>query len=85
VAEPADPSGRESPGPLPGASVGVAAGLLLAAVWAFGAWDVALALTAVFVGLAVTVVLGAPTWRRFGIAMTVAAAVVGGVLVLLLV
>jgi len=63
----------------------VAAGLLLSAVWAFGAWDVALALTAVFVGLAVTLTLGAPTWRRFGTAMVVAAAVVGGALVLVLV
>jgi len=65
--------------------VGVAAGLLLSAVWGFGAWDVALALTAVFVGLVVTLTLGAPSWRPFGTGMVVAAAVVCGALVLVLV
>lgn len=63
----------------------MAAGLLLSAVWGFGAWDVALALTAVFAALAVTLTFGAPAWRRFGTAMVVAAAVVGGALVLVLV
>jgi hypothetical protein len=60
----------------------VAAGLLLSAVWAFGASDVALALTMVFVGLIVAVTLGAPSWLRFGVAMLVAALVVGGAIVL---
>ena len=85
MAEPPGPSDRGSPGAPAGAAVGVAAGLLLSSVWAFGAWDVALALTAVFVGLAVTLTLGAPTWRRFGTGMVVAAAVVCGALVLVLV
>jgi hypothetical protein len=54
-------------------------------VWAFGAWDVALALTAVFAGLVVALMMGAPAWRRFGTAMVVAAAVVCGALVLVVV
>lgn len=83
--EPSAASGRQPPGHLAGVAVGVAAGLLLCAVWAFGAWDVALALTAVFVGLVLAVTLGAPAWRRFGLAMLAAAALVTGVLVLVLV
>lgn len=81
-----DPSaapGRRPPGPLPGSVVGVAAGLLVSAVWSFGAADVALALTMVFVGLVVAVTFGAPSWRRFGIAMLAAAAAVGSVIILL--
>jgi hypothetical protein len=66
-------------------AVGVGAGLLISAVWAFAAWDVALALTLVFVGLTVAVTLGAPGWRPFGLAMVVAAAVTGGALVLVVV
>lgn len=81
--DPSTASGRQPPGPLPGAALGVAAGLLLSAVWSFGASDVALALTMVFVGLIVAVTLGAPSWLRFGAAMLVAAAVVAGVIVLL--
>ncbi|HVX53595.1 hypothetical protein [Nocardioides sp.] len=65
-----------------GAVLGVGAGLLLSAVWAFGASDVALALTMVFVGLIVAVTFGAPSWRRFGVAMLFAAAIVAGVIVL---
>lgn len=72
-----------APGALPGLLVGVAAGLLMSAVWAFGASDVALALTMVFAGLVVAVTLGAPAWRPFGTAMLGAAVVVGGVIVLL--
>jgi hypothetical protein len=83
--ERAGTSGRQPLGPLPGIPVGVAAGLLLSAVWAFGAWDVALALTTVFVGLVVAVTLGAPTWRPFGIAMLLAAVAVGGAIVLVVV
>ncbi|MDH2416495.1 hypothetical protein [Nocardioides sp. CER19] len=79
-----DPHG-EQPGPLPGAAVGVAGGLLVSAVWAYGAWDVALALTAVFAGLTIAVTLAAPGWRQFGLAMLVAAVAVGGLLVLVVV
>lgn len=80
---PSAASDRRPPGPLPGTILGVAAGLLLSAVWSFGAADVALALTMVFAGLIVAVTLGAPTWRRFGVAMLLAAAVVVGLIVLL--
>lgn len=66
-------------------ALGVAAGLLLSAVWAFAAWDVALALTTVFGGLISAVTLGAPGWRPFALAMLAAAALVGGVLVLVVV
>jgi hypothetical protein len=72
----------QPPGPIPGAALGVAAGLLIAAVWAFGAWDVALALTLVFSSLVMAITLGAPGWRRFGVAMAGAAVVIGGALVL---
>ena len=80
--EPPSAAGREAPGPVPGLVVGVAAGLLLSPVWAFGAWDVALALTTVFAGLVLAIALGAPAWRRFGLAMLVGAALVGGAFVL---
>lgn len=75
---------RRPPGPLPGAALGVGAGLLLAAVWAFGASDVALALTGVFACLVVAVMVGLPGWRVFGVAMLVAAAVAFGVSFVLL-
>lgn len=78
-------SDRQPPGLVPGMAVGVAAGLLIWAVWAFAAWDVALALTMVLVGLLVAVPLGAPGWRPFGLAMVVAAIVIGGLLVLVVV
>jgi hypothetical protein len=77
----ADPD--RPPGPVPGGLVGAAAGLLMSAVWAFGAWDVALALTAVFVSLVIVLTLGVPAWRPFGLGMLVTAAVVAGVVVLL--
>jgi hypothetical protein len=70
---------------VPGAFAGVAAGLLVAAVWAFGASDVALALTLVFASLVVAVTLGAPGWRPFGVAMAIAAAVDAGAIVLVFV
>jgi hypothetical protein len=82
VDHPSAASDRQSPGPVSGSVLGVAAGLLLSAVWSFGAPDVALALTMVFLGLIVAVTLGAPTWRRFGVAMLAAAAVAAGVIVL---
>jgi hypothetical protein len=82
VDDPSVAPDRQPPGPLSGSVLGAAAGLLLSAVWSFGAADVALALTMVFVGLIVAVTLGAPSWRRFGVAMFVAAAVVAGAIVL---
>lgn len=72
---------RPPPGPVLGAVLGVLAGLLLASIWRYGAWDVALAVTAVFAGL-VAVLAGAPGWRTFGTGLLAAAVVTGGVLVL---
>lgn len=57
------------------------AGLLLSSIWLYGAWDVALAVTAVFAGL-VAVLAGAPGWRAFGTGLLAAAVVTGGVLAL---
>lgn len=85
MGKPANASGASTPGSGSGAVTGVLAGVLLSAVWALGAWDVALALTAVFVGLVVTLVLGVPSWRPFGLGMVAAAAVVGAAAVLVLV
>jgi hypothetical protein len=85
VDDPTSAWDREPPGQLAGLGVGIAAGLLLAAVWVFGAWDVALALTAVFIGLVVAVSVGAPEWRWFAIAMLFGAGVAGGALVLIFV
>lgn len=80
---PPNVAGPEPPGQLAGLGVGLAAGLLLSAVWAFGAWDVALALTAVFGGLVIAVGLGAPEWRRFALAMLAGAGLMSGALVLI--
>lgn len=44
---------------------GVAAGLLLDLTWRYGAWDVALALTAVFAGLLAVLFASGPGWRPF--------------------
>jgi hypothetical protein len=71
------------PGWLPGAALGVAAGLLLTAIWRWGAADVALAVTLVFAGLVAAVIAGAPHWRRFGTGLLVGALVTGGAVVLL--
>jgi hypothetical protein len=82
-------SWRESPsqqrplGPVAGGSLGIIAGLLMATVWAFGAWDVALALTAVFLGLVAAVTLGAPAWRPFGLWLLAGATAVAGVIAML--
>lgn len=73
---------RRRPGWVPGGVLGVGAGLLLGAIWRYGAWDVALAVTFVFVGL-VAAVAGAPEWRRFALGLLGAAVVAGGLLVLL--
>jgi hypothetical protein len=62
--------------------LGVLAGLLLASIWLYGAWDVAVAVTAVFAGLVAVLLAGAPGWRPFGTGLLVAAAVTGGALAL---
>ena len=69
------------PGWLPGALLGLAGGLLLAAIWLFGAPDVALAVTAVFVGMATVLITGASGWRGFGTGLLAGALVAGGGLV----
>jgi hypothetical protein len=74
---------RPPPGLLPGALLGVAAGLLLAAIWLFGAGDVALAVTAVFAGLVAVLLAGAPGWRPFSIGLLALAAFAGGLLVVI--
>jgi hypothetical protein len=71
---------RPPPGWRPGAVLGVAAGLLLASIWLYGARDVALAVTAVFVGLVTVLLAGAPGWSRFGTGMLALALVAGGAL-----
>lgn len=68
---------RPPPGPVPGAVVGTAGGLLLALIWTYGAWDVALAVTAVLAGLVASLLAGAPAWRPFGVAVLVLAVVAG--------
>ena len=73
---------RPRPGWRSGAVLGVAAGLLLAAIWLYGAWDVALAVTAVFVGMVAVLIAGAAGWAAFGTGLLVAGVVAGGVLVL---
>ena len=68
---------------LPGAVLGVLAGLLLASIWLYGAWDVALAVTAVFTGFVAVLLGGAPGWRPFGAGLVTSAALAGCVLVLI--
>jgi hypothetical protein len=62
-----------------GVLLGVPTGLLLTSIWRYGAWDVALAVTAVFAGL-VAVLAGAPAWRAFGTGLVAAAVLTAGVL-----
>jgi hypothetical protein len=83
VPEPPVVPERPRPGWLAGAALGVADGLLLASIWLFGAWDVALAVTAVFTGLVAVLLAGAPGWRAFGTGMLVLALLVGGALLAL--
>jgi hypothetical protein len=78
-------SGPQPLGRVPGLVLGVGAGALLSAVWSFGAWDVALALTMVFLGVTLAVGLGAPGWRPFSLAMLAAAAAVGAAVVMVVV
>ncbi|GAA1795735.1 hypothetical protein GCM10009795_046500 [Nocardioides hankookensis] len=72
---------RPPPGPIPGAVLGAAAGLLLAVVWRYGASDLALAVSLVFAGLVAVLLAGSPGWRPFGTALLAAAAITLGVLV----
>ncbi|GAA4755091.1 hypothetical protein GCM10023350_45680 [Nocardioides endophyticus] len=73
---------RPPPGAPAGALLGVLTGLLLTSIWLYGAWDVALAVTAVFAGLIAVLFAGAPGWRAFGTGLLVAAALAGGALAL---
>jgi hypothetical protein len=63
--------------------LGVLAGLLLASIWLYGAWDVALAVTVVFAGLVAVLLAGAPGWRPFGTGLLTSAVLAGGALVLI--
>jgi hypothetical protein len=74
---------RPPPGPLPAAVLGVAAGLLLASIWVYGARDVALAVTAVFAGLVAVLLASSPGWRPFATALIGFALVGAGVLLAL--
>jgi hypothetical protein len=76
-------SADRRPGPVPGAGLGAAAGLVLAATWRYGAWDVALAVTAVFLGMVAVLLAGAPGWRPFAGALVLSAGVAAGALLLL--
>ncbi|GAA4717389.1 hypothetical protein [Nocardioides conyzicola] len=71
------------PGALPGGALGVAAGLLLGLIWLYGAWDVALAVSAVFAGLVAVLFASSAPWRPFATALVAAAGVTFGVLFLL--
>lgn len=75
---------RPPPGPVPGAALGIAAGLLLGSVWQYGAWDVALAVSAVFAGLVAVLFVSAAPWRPFATALTGSAGVAGGAMLILL-
>ena len=68
---------RPPPGGWAGALLGVLAGLLLASIWRYGEWDVALAVTAVFTGLVAVLLAGSSDWRPFGMALLAAAGLTG--------
>jgi hypothetical protein len=74
---------RPPPSPAAGAVLGVVAGLLLTAVWRYGAADLAVAVSLVFAGLLAVLLAGAPGWRPFGTAAAAAAAVVVGIVVVM--
>jgi hypothetical protein len=71
------------PGPYAGVALGLVGGVGLAAVWAFGAADVAMALTGVFVCLVVTVTFGIDGWAPFGVGLLAAAALAASAFALL--
>lgn len=68
---------------MPGGALGVAAGLLLGSVWRYGAWDVALAVSAVFAGLVTVLLVSSAAWRPFAMTLTVFAGIAGAALLLL--
>lgn len=74
---------RPPSGPVPGALLGIAAGLLVGWTWMFGGEDVALALTAVVIGLVAVLVGATSGWGRFGVAFLVLAVLACGGLVVL--
>jgi len=73
---------RPPPGPIAGALFGVLTGLLLASIWLYGEWDVALAVTLVFAGL-VAVLAGAAAWRPFALGLVPASVLAAGLLALI--
>jgi carbon starvation protein CstA len=74
-------SNPPSSGRLAGALLGAVAGILLALIWLLGAWDVVLAVTAVFAGLVAVLFAGSPSWRTFATTLPIVAGAVGGLLV----
>jgi len=75
---------RPPPGAVPGAVLGVAAGLLLGLIWLYGAWDVALAVSAVFAGLVAVLFASSAPWRPFATALVASAGTACGLLFLLM-
>lgn len=59
------------------------AGGLLASIWLYGAWDVALAVTLVFAGL-IAVLAGAAAWRPFALGLVPASVLAAGLLALII-
>ena len=55
------------------------AGLLLTSIWRYGAWDVALAVSAVFAGLVAVLLAGSAGWRPFGTALLAGAGLTAAV------